>query len=109
VERRLQQERERLSLSIEGLANIAGVTPETIQSWEARGTSPDASHLEKMALAGVDVFYLLTGTRASSAPPLAVIPAGSSVESLGKEAQTLIRQFRLASAPWQATGRKTCA
>lgn len=40
-----------------------GLAQSTLASWECRGCAPRAVHLARMAEAGYDVIYILTGKR----------------------------------------------
>lgn len=57
----LKEERKRLGYNQEGFAEIAGVSRRAYTEWESGKTSPTAVHLAKLAAAGADVFYILTG------------------------------------------------
>jgi len=60
---RLKSERERLKLSQTAFGDIGGVGKTTVIAWE-RGTAfPNAAFLEAAATFGVDVAYVVTGTR----------------------------------------------
>lgn len=58
---RLRDERKRLRLNQTELASVAGATKQTLFSWEAGKTAPDALQLAALAAAGVDVMYVITG------------------------------------------------
>jgi len=60
---RLREERERLSLSQTALADRAGVTRKTQFNYEGGERQPDADYLVAIAAAGVDVNYVLFGTK----------------------------------------------
>ena len=65
ISQRLKEERERLGLSVEQLAEIGFVSTAMQQGFEA-GTwmTPPAAHLALLARdAGIDVLYVLTGRR----------------------------------------------
>jgi len=63
---RLREERERLDLSQEAFAEWADSNRRTVLSWEQGHTAPDGFRLMKLASAGVDVVYVLTGQRGSA-------------------------------------------
>jgi transcriptional regulator with XRE-family HTH domain len=67
IARRLREERDRLSLSQHSLAVKAGVSRMSQVNYESGKRSPDAEYLKAVAIAGVDVGYVVTGSR-SSAP-----------------------------------------
>ncbi|WP_072381543.1 helix-turn-helix domain-containing protein [Novosphingobium sp. NDB2Meth1] len=60
---RLREERKRLGLSQGRLAVIAGVAKNTAINWEKSASSPTADALVKLATAGIDAVYVLTGKR----------------------------------------------
>ncbi len=61
---RLREERIRLGLNQGELATVAEVSKTTQFNYEKGERSPDAPYLAKVAAAGVDVLYVLTGHRA---------------------------------------------
>jgi len=63
---RLRAERERLSLSQEAFANKAGVHRRTQVNYEADERRPDANYLAAIAGFGVDITYIVTGSRVLS-------------------------------------------
>ena len=62
---RLRQERKRLGLSQEKFSALGGVTRDTQMNYENGSRKPDSSYLTAIALAGVDVLFLLTGETAN--------------------------------------------
>lgn len=60
---RLQEERERLALNQTDFAEIGGVKKRAQVNYESGERSPDADYLARLAGAGVDVLYVLTGRR----------------------------------------------
>ena len=64
---RLREERERLGMSQPAFAAIAATTKQTLFSWETGKTAPDGFQLSVLAGAGVDVMFVLSGTRNASA------------------------------------------
>ncbi|WP_456990189.1 helix-turn-helix domain-containing protein [Lysobacter sp. A286] len=64
----LRIERRRLGVNQTTLAEVGGVSKATQVAYEAGSTRPDAAYLAKVADAGVDVYWLLTGRR--SAPTI---------------------------------------
>lgn len=73
---RLKEERERLGLSQTKLGEMVGVVKQTVIRWEKGDASPDAPQLEKMATAGFDALYIVTGNRAK--PSLVVSNPGAN-------------------------------
>jgi transcriptional regulator with XRE-family HTH domain len=63
---RLRDERKRTSLSQRAFAERGGVTEKTQVLYEKGERVPDAIYLEKIAAAGVDVLFVLTGHRNSA-------------------------------------------
>lgn len=63
IAERIKEERERLGLSQAKLGGIAGVSKQTVITWEKGNTSPTAVQLNEMAENGLDVMYALTGRR----------------------------------------------
>jgi len=66
---RIRSERERLGMSQPQFASVAGTTKQTLFSWEAGKTFPNANQMAALAEIGVDVMYVLTGQRGSPAQP----------------------------------------
>ncbi|PZE12268.1 transcriptional regulator [Pseudomonas sp. 57B-090624] len=60
---RLRDERIRLTLKQEDLAQVGGVNRNTQGSYERDARSPDAAYLVAVAAIGIDVMYVLTGVR----------------------------------------------
>ena len=60
---RLREERRRLGLTQAALAAVAGISTATQVGYEGGATDPGASYLLKIAEAGVDVCWVLTGQR----------------------------------------------
>lgn len=58
---RLKEERNRLGLNQEEFAALGGVKKGAQFNYENGSRKPDSDYLEAIALAGVDVLYLLTG------------------------------------------------
>jgi transcriptional regulator with XRE-family HTH domain len=65
---RLRQERNRLRLSQSALGNIGGVETNAQGNYENGARSPKADYLLRIAEAGVDLSYVLTGNRSSMDP-----------------------------------------
>lgn len=60
---RLKEERKRLKLTQALWAAHVGVSPDAQMNYENGSRSPTSDYLEKAALYGMDVLYLLTGHR----------------------------------------------
>lgn len=63
---RLREERKRIGLDQGPFGQIGGVQTVAQSNYENGKRVPDAAYLEKVAAAGVDVLYVLTGTRSLS-------------------------------------------
>lgn len=61
---RLREERQRLGLSQERFAALAGVAKNTAINWEKDKSSPTAAALIAFSEAGADAYYILTGKHA---------------------------------------------
>ena len=64
---RLKEERERLGLNQTQLGTIGGVQKQSQLKYEGEITFPNAVYLAEVAKIGIDVNYVLFGTRAGSA------------------------------------------
>lgn len=62
--RRLREERERLGLSQSAFGALGGVSKGSQIAYEQGRAQPGAAYLERLASGGVDVRYVLTGSRA---------------------------------------------
>lgn len=80
---RLREERDRLGLNQTDFGTAAGVSRGTQKAYELETSSPDVRYLMSLQGLGVDVHYVLTGSRVST-------DAGTLSED---EAQ-LVEQFR---------------
>ena len=87
VHERLCIERERLGVSQSRLGAIAGVGKTTVINWEKGASSPTAVQLSELAAAGLDVLYVITGTRVGG-----VVPP----PTLTDDERELLRLFRAA-------------
>ncbi|MCX8505489.1 MAG: helix-turn-helix transcriptional regulator [Alphaproteobacteria bacterium] len=61
---RLCEERQRFGLNQEDFANVCGVGKRAQCYYEAGERMPDAAYLARASAFGIDVLYVLTGTRA---------------------------------------------
>ena len=59
----LREERSRLGLKQEEMAQIGGVTRNTQGSYERDERRPDTSYLKALHAVGLDVLYVVTGVR----------------------------------------------
>ncbi|CAN7596220.1 helix-turn-helix domain-containing protein [Variovorax paradoxus] len=60
---RLREERKRLGLSQEALAELGGVKLNAQSNYETGKRAPDADYLARVAVHGVDVAFLFSGQR----------------------------------------------
>lgn len=95
---RLREERQRLGMNQAELGSAGGVQKQAQLKYEKGERSPDASYLEAIARAGVDVLYVLTGSR-SFAPPAPIAP----------EHRALVADYDACSVADQAVIRRTAA
>ncbi len=65
---RLKEERERLGLNQTEFAALAGASKNTQYNYEKGERSPDANYLAAAAQQGVDVLYIVTGSRIPQSP-----------------------------------------
>lgn len=63
---RLKQERERLRMNQTAFGELGGVRKQAQLHYESNKRSPDAEYLAAIAVAGVDVAYVVTGARGSN-------------------------------------------
>lgn len=66
---RLREERTRIGISQEEMADLGGVSKKTQYRNEKNMAALDLNYLKRLQDAGVDVFYVLTGMRAAGSPP----------------------------------------
>lgn len=64
---RIREERERLKLSQEAFASLAGASKRAQIDWEKGVSSPTAVALDTFDLAGADILYIVTGKRMRAA------------------------------------------
>ena len=95
---RLKEERERLGLTQPAFAEIAGAKKRTLIDWEKGVSSPTAVQLSALAAEGVDVLYILTGQRSTTAAPAA--------QPISSDDRRLLSDFHAAPAQVQS-GIKT--
>lgn len=63
---RLKEERKRVGMTQTEFGAIGGVKIIAQRNYEAGNRTPDATYLAAIAAAGIDVLYVITGTRAMS-------------------------------------------
>jgi len=79
---RLREERTRLDLKQEDLALFGGVNRNTQGSYERGTRNPDTAYLAAVAALGVDVLYVVTGTRTP-------VP----IDGLSEDDEQLVRRY----------------
>ncbi|MCA6220043.1 helix-turn-helix domain-containing protein [Photorhabdus antumapuensis] len=60
---RLREERMKFNLTQVELADIGGIHKNTQGNYENDQKSPDAKYLERIAILGIDILYIITGVR----------------------------------------------
>lgn len=68
ISERLREERERLGMSQQALAEKLESTKRSVINWEGGAALPGAEVLSRYAVAGADVLYVITGERTSAQP-----------------------------------------
>lgn len=95
---RLREERQRLGMNQTEFGEIGGVTKKTQMLYESGDRLPDAAYLAAAAHAGVDVLFVLTGSR--SFTPAPAVPA---------EHRTLIADYEASSHDGKEAIRRMAA
>lgn len=85
---RLREERERLRLTQQQMADEAGVRREMWSKYERGVAAPGAAAFKALARLGADQLYILTGQRVPPNPPIALLP----------DEQLLLEAYRALSA-----------
>ena len=96
LSQRLRAERNRLGLSQAEMAERGGVKPRTYQDWERGVSTVAAGFLMVMGQQGLDVIYVMTGTRGEPS-------------SLSAEEQALLDNYRAAKEEGRAAARAVLA
>lgn len=113
---RLREERERLALSQQALAEKCGVTARSQRNYESGERNPDSAYLAAIAAAGADVLYILTGQRMGGVVATPAAPALSPrkaalldhYEATSEEGKKIIEAAAFAAAQ-PATKRSKAA
>lgn len=95
---RLKEERERLGLTQPVFAEAAAAKKRTLIDWEKGVSSPTAVQLAALAAIGVDVAYVLTGSRSFKPEP-----------AITQEQRMLVADYAACSPSDQAALRRTAA
>lgn len=98
IGQRLREERERVGLKQEELAERVGKSRNTISAWERGEQFPSGEFLMSAPGMGFDVLYLLTGRRGVEV-----------VGALSAEESKLVENYRAASPAHQASLREVGA
>ena len=88
---RLRNERERLGLTQEQLGSIGGITKLSQFNYENDKRSPSADYLTEIAKVGIDINYVLFGTRANNA----LTAVEQQLLATFRAAPPMMRQFML--------------
>ena len=92
---RLRQERERLGLSQKSFGEIGGVEANAQGRYENGDRAPKADYLSRVAVRGVDVLYVLTGT-----------PTPTLIDNLSHIEERVLISFRVLHKEDQAAIRR---
>lgn len=109
MKNRLIEERKRLGLNQDQMAEIGGVAKRTYCDYESGVSEPKASFFIAIAAAGADVQYILTGLRAVpsvetlSPRKKALLDNYENTDDRGREA---IEQLASAQAEYQPTKKR---
>lgn len=95
---RLREERQRLGMTQPEIGQIGGVTKKTQMLYESGERVPDAAYLAALAAAGVDLLYIMTGSRSFTPPP-----------PISPEHRALIRDYEASSPDGQEAIRRMAA
>jgi len=90
ISERLKDERKRLGLTQTDLATVGGVQISAQSNYEKGSRKPDSDYLQAVAAHGVDVLYVLTGTR-------------QSMSELPVDLATLVRAYEYSDEASRAT------
>lgn len=93
---RLRIERERLGLSQNAFAALAGASKPSQVRYENGGRYPDGLYLEKLAAKGIDVQFVIAGTRNPTLPDR-IIPLAADVR-IGDQEFSTIKVYEVEAA-----------
>lgn len=109
---RLRDERKRLGLSQEALAELGGVKLNAQSNYENGKRAPDSDYLSRVAAHGVDVPFLFTGQRTAGlkAPSandesMAATSGDSFMRSVTREEAALLDNYEAADERGRAAAR----
>jgi transcriptional regulator with XRE-family HTH domain len=86
---RIKEERKRLHLNQTDFGAIGGVAKNTQINYETGERSPDAEYLARIAAAGADVGYILTGVRTPK-PAAAIAEEGMEYRVVTKKQAAIL-------------------
>lgn len=66
IGKRLREEREKLEMSQEMMANVAGISRVSQSNYERDERSPDSEYWQALHQIGVDILYVITGEQRKS-------------------------------------------
>lgn len=106
---RLLEERKRLKMNQDAMAEAAQVAKSTYCNYEAGKRAPDALALANLAAAGADVLYILTGKRAAGvlAPDEAALL--DNYRAVSHERRSSLTDVAAALSMRQQTEKKSAA
>lgn len=98
---RLREERTKLDLTQSEFGALAGVTKKTQMLYEADARAPDSNYMKAISGKGVDVQYVITGTRSGTYASLAQVRAAQGRAmppegSLSRRAAALVANYEAA-------------
>lgn len=92
---RLLAERGAIDKTQAEIARIIMVGKTTICDWESGRSSPPADMLARLECTGMDILYILTGSRAPH-----VSAARAQIDTARRTAADAIRYIRMSGLPW---------
>ena len=112
MNKRLQEERQRLGLTQAEAAEIGGVKRRSQINYEAGDSYPDGRYFASIAAAGADVQYILTGIRSGNAPGTVVLDREETIlvdhyrHIADKEDKTAVMKMAMRSAEAATSGKE---
>jgi transcriptional regulator with XRE-family HTH domain len=101
---RLRDERLRLGLSQEDLAQVGGVNRNTQGSYERGARNPDTAYLAAVASLGIDTVFVLTGQKQVSDLNPVEAQIIEQYRNIPEDDQKLIRRMLSAMAAMESRG-----
>lgn len=95
---RLKEERTRLGMTQPVMGQVGGVTKKSQMLYEASERSPDAKYLAALSAVGVDVLYVLTGSRSNTQSTAHLTPEEQTLLNAYRDGDQEKRRFVLAAA-----------